>query len=71
MKKCYLVPNFQVSNVEVENVICTSPFNNDNASTGEIALPPTSGGGSAGSSGIGVGQDGDARQRGGDFGSLW
>lgn len=66
MKKCYVVPSFEVVNYELSNMVCTSPTFEVNESGTEATV-----GGVTDAPVLGEDDEFDARQRGGDFGSLW
>jgi len=63
MKKCYVIPSVKVATVEVASMVCTSP--GSSVETGDFEAP---------GSNTPIADDEEefgARQRGGDFGSLW
>ncbi len=61
MKKCYVIPDVKVTTIEIASMVCTSPFADDSKLDVPGEDAPV----------IGDGDELDARQRGGDFGSLW
>lgn len=61
MKKCYIIPNVNVTSVEIASMVCTSP--SDIYNDGRTTAPDPDDEDYSG--------EVDARQRGGDFGSLW
>ena len=63
MKKCYIIPDVKVTSVEIASMVCTSP--GQSIDTGSFDAP------SDDTPVAGDDEEFGARQRGGDFGSLW
>lgn len=66
MKKCYIVPVASSQDVEITSFLSGSPFTDG---SNKISIQGSGNDGQLDQAG--VEEDGEARQRGGDFGSLW
>lgn len=69
MKKCYIIPSTEIINYELNCVVCAaSPTFQVNESGTEATVEGVNG---SNVPELGGDDEFDARQRGGDFGSLW